>query len=184
MRERRRRRTSSAARGNSTGAYTTTDGTRGYSVSRERRVKWLLQIARSGGGAPRQPLGPMPPAHDVVRPEHERTPRAPDHPAEQALAPRGMTNCAIVGAAPDERAKRAACRRDAVRPSHRDSAEQVHRRPRVGELRRQSTFETEGELVLDLARSAARNRREDRLDPAVEVAAVDVKDAHCYLKAS
>ena len=49
---------------------------------------------------------------------------------------------------------------------------------------RQSTFEAEGELVLDRACALARDRREDRLDPAVKVAAVDVKDAHCYLKAN
>ena len=48
-RERAGDRAAETTAGISTGAYTTTDRTAGYRAASDRRVKWLLQIARSGG---------------------------------------------------------------------------------------------------------------------------------------
>ena len=127
----------------------------------------------------RQPLGPVPSGHDVVCPEDERAARAANHAAEHALAPRGVTDDAIEGSAPHEHAQRAPCRGNAVRPPHRHGPERVNGGARRGQLGGQTTLEAQREFVAGGSGSAAtRDGDEDRLDPAVKVAAVNVKDAH------
>jgi hypothetical protein len=123
----------------------------------------------------------MPARHRIVCPEHERHSGAAHAPAEHGLRPWRMTHHTIEFSAGHQSVKEAPCRAYGQRAAETCWLKRVHTRVGGGEILRQpSTRKAQSELVLDVGHHlpSARKRHEDRLDPSVQVAAVEMKDPH------
>jgi hypothetical protein len=134
---------------------------------------------------------------DVVRPEGKRDPNAPDDATKDCLRPRSMTNHAIDPYDPQQVRQRLPRRPHRMRPARSHGWQLVHTPARRNDFAREPLLKTQRKLVNDAlgtpastlstpslrtsstsSTSSARDRHQNRLDPAIEISAVDMENAH------
>src|SRR5207249_8525940 len=116
------------------------------------------------------------------RPEHQRRAGAPDHTRKNRVGPGRVADDGLEPLTRDEIGKRAPRTVNRVRAAHPDRAQGMDARSSRLELAREASVETQGRLGAKLARAAGpRERQEQRLDAAEQVAAINVKDSHLRL---
>ena len=121
----------------------------------------------------------MPSRHRVVGPEHERQAGPPDHAAERGQRPRRMADDAIESLRSKNTGERAARPSNGMRPAEPDGIQEMGGNPCRFEGAGQAAREAQRDLMLEPARRVGGGQSHEKcLDPAEQVAAVDMKNTH------